>query len=57
MRKIEKIKAGIGRSCTNLFFSEGGVFETGFLCVALAILELSINHTILKLRDPPASAS
>ena len=28
-------------------------FQTGFLCVALAVLEL----TGLKLRDPPASAS
>jgi hypothetical protein len=32
-------------------------FETGFLCVALAVLELSVDQAGLKLRNPPASAS
>jgi hypothetical protein len=32
-------------------------FKTGFLCVALAILELTVDHTGLELRNPPASAS
>ena len=34
-----------------------GFFETGFLCVALAVLELFVDQTGLKLRNPPASAS
>ena len=33
-------------------------FKTGFLCVALAVLELtSIDQAGLELRNPPASAS
>jgi hypothetical protein len=32
-------------------------FETGFLCAALAVLELTLNHSSLQLRDQPASAS
>jgi hypothetical protein len=34
-------------------------FETGFLCIALAVLELtySVDQTGLKLRNLPASAS
>jgi hypothetical protein len=34
-------------------------FETGFLCIALAVLELthSVDQAGLKLRNPPASAS
>jgi hypothetical protein len=33
-------------------------FETGFLCVALAVLELThLEQAVLKLRNPPASAS
>jgi hypothetical protein len=36
------------------------VFETGFFCVALAVLELtlySVDQAGLELRNPPASAS
>jgi hypothetical protein len=33
------------------------LIETGFLCVALAVLKLPVDHTGLQLRDPPASAS
>ena len=32
-------------------------FETGFLCVALAVLELTVDQAGLKLRNPPAFAS
>jgi hypothetical protein len=34
-------------------------FETGFLCVSLAILELTlyVDQAGLELRNPPASAS
>ncbi len=37
-------------------------FETGFLCIALAVLELtlfwnSVDQAGLELRNPPASAS
>jgi hypothetical protein len=32
-------------------------FKTRFLCVALAILELSVDQAGLELKDPPASAS
>jgi hypothetical protein len=34
-------------------------FETGFLCVALAVLELAhfVDQAGLELRNPPASAS
>jgi hypothetical protein len=33
-------------------------FETGFLCVALAVLELTLlDQAGLELRNPPASAS
>jgi hypothetical protein len=32
-------------------------FETGFLCIALAILELTLDQDGLELRNPPASAS
>jgi hypothetical protein len=44
-----------------LFLFWGGVFlfcfvfETGFLCVALAVL--SVDQAGLELRNPPASAS
>ena len=36
-------------------------FETGFLCVALAVLELTflmvfVDQAVLELRNPPASA-
>ena len=36
------------------------VFETGFLCVALAVLEFTlcfVDQAGLQLRDPPASAT
>ena len=32
-------------------------FQTGFLCVALAVLELTVDQAGLELRNPPASAS
>jgi hypothetical protein len=32
-------------------------FETGFLCVVLAVLELTLVRDGLKLRNSPASAS
>ena len=32
-------------------------FETGFLCVALTVLELTLDQAGLKLRNSPASAS
>jgi hypothetical protein len=32
-------------------------FETGFLCIALAVLEHSVDQAGLKLRNPPAFAS
>jgi hypothetical protein len=32
-------------------------FETGFLCVALAVLEHSVDQAGLELRNLPASAS
>jgi hypothetical protein len=35
------------------FFLGGGWLETGFLCVTLAVLEL----TLLELRNPPVSVS
>jgi hypothetical protein len=35
----------------------GLFFETGFLCIALAVLALSKDQAGLKLRNPPASAS
>jgi hypothetical protein len=36
----------------------GGAVDTGFLCVALIVLELnSVDQTALELRDPPASTS
>jgi hypothetical protein len=31
--------------------------ETGFLCVALAVLELTLDQAGLELRNPSASAS
>jgi hypothetical protein len=34
-----------------------GFFETGFLYVALAVLELTVNQADLELRNLPASAS
>jgi hypothetical protein len=41
--------------CIRLFFFFS---ETGFLCVALAVLELTfVDQADLKLRNPPASAS
>ena len=33
------------------------VCETGFLCVVLAVLELTLDQAGLELTDPPASAS
>jgi hypothetical protein len=40
------------------FFLSFFFFKTGFLCVALAALELnSVDQAGLELRDPPASAS
>jgi hypothetical protein len=36
-----------------VFFSS----ETGFLCVALAVLELTVDEAGPELRNPPASAS
>jgi hypothetical protein len=39
-------------SLSLFFFS-----ETGFLCVALAVLELTVDQAGLKLRNPPAFAS
>jgi hypothetical protein len=39
------------------FFWGGGV-ETGFLCIILAVLELTfVDQAGLELRNPPASAS
>ena len=32
-------------------------FETGFLCVALAVLEFTLGQGWPLIRDPPASAS
>jgi hypothetical protein len=32
-------------------------FETGFLCIALSVLELTVDQAGLELRNPPASAS
>jgi hypothetical protein len=32
-------------------------FETGFLCIALAVLTHSVDQAGLELRNPPASAS
>jgi hypothetical protein len=34
-------------------------FETGFICIALAVLELThfVDQADLELRNPPASAS
>jgi hypothetical protein len=37
------------------FWGEG--FETGFLCIALAVLELTVDQAGLELRNLPASAS
>ena len=39
-----------------LFFFFFGFFETGFLCVALAVLELFVDQAGLELRNLPASA-
>jgi hypothetical protein len=42
----------------NLFkFFWGEGFETGFLCIALAVLELTVDQAGLELRNLPASAS
>jgi hypothetical protein len=40
-------------------FSFSWFFETGFLCVALAVLEFThfVDQAGLELRNPPASAS
>jgi hypothetical protein len=32
-------------------------FETGFLCIALAVLAHSVDQDGLELKNPPASAS
>jgi hypothetical protein len=34
-----------------------GFFKIGFLCVALAVLELTVDQAGLELRNLPASAS
>jgi hypothetical protein len=34
-----------------------GFFETGFLCLALAVLELTLFQAGFQLRNPPASPS
>jgi hypothetical protein len=34
-----------------------GFYQTGFLCIARAVLELSVDQAGLELRDPPSSAS
>jgi hypothetical protein len=39
------------------FFFFFWFFETGFLCVVLAVLELILDQAGLELRNPPASAS
>ena len=38
--------------CLFVFF-----FKTRFLCIALSVLELTVDQAGLKLRNPPASAS
>jgi hypothetical protein len=44
--------------CLFVFFFFLVFFKTGFLCVALAVLELhSVDQAGLELRNPPASAS
>jgi hypothetical protein len=35
----------------------GVMFKIVFLCVALAVLELTVDQAGLELRNPPASAS
>ena len=40
-----------------IFFLFFVFVETGFLCVALAVLELTVDQAGLELRNPPASAS
>jgi hypothetical protein len=40
----------------SFFFGGGGGFETGFLCIALAVLDF-VDQAGLELRNPPASAS
>ena len=47
--------------CSFFFFFFFWFFETGFLCVALAVLELTflmvfVDQAVLELRNPPASA-
>jgi hypothetical protein len=42
----------VGFFCFGFWFS-----ETRFLCVALAVLELTLDQAGLKLRNSPASAS
>jgi hypothetical protein len=39
------------------FFFFFWFFETGFLCVAQAALEFTVDQAGLELRNPPASAS
>jgi hypothetical protein len=43
----------------SFFFLGVGGFETGFLCVALVVLELTlyVDQAGLELRNPPVSAS
>jgi hypothetical protein len=42
----------------SFFFFSFWFFKTEFLCVALAVLELTlVDQTGLELRDPPVSAS
>jgi hypothetical protein len=57
--KAKEKKIQVGFFCCFLFFWGGGGwgFETGFLCVALAVLELTLDQAGLELRNPPASAS
>lgn len=52
-------------SIINIFFGTKDIvsfylfsgFETAFLHVGLAVLELSLDQANLKIRDPPASVS
>ena len=47
-----RCQGGCGLAAHSFFFS-----ETGFLCVALAVLELTVDQAGLELRNPSASAS
>jgi hypothetical protein len=43
--------------CLFVFLFFGFLVETGFLCVVLAVLELTVDQAGLKFRNPLASAS